>query len=131
MGEQVSNPRDKFDEDLCKEIKSWKDLGGIIIIGIDMNEDAYNGKISRLFRSLGLKPLIQSTHPNQSSPATFDGNQSRTTIEEIWGTETVEINRAGFMSFDNATPSAPSASAKEHLGFSNLKLRAPYDSSSA
>ena len=107
-GDHVTNPRDKFDEDLCEEIKTWKELGDIIIIGIDMNEDAYGGKLSRLFRNLGLIPLIQSAHPNQSPPATFDGNQSRTTIEEIWGTQTVAVNRAGFMPFDNEAPSAPS-----------------------
>ena len=73
-----------------------------------MNEDAYNGKLYRALKALGMKPLIKSTHPNKSPPATFNANNSRTTIEEIWGTDTVAVTRAGFMPFDNGSPSAPS-----------------------
>ena len=102
------NPRDKFDEDLSEKIKSWIEDGDNIIIGIDMNEDAYSGKLHRVLKQCGLKPLIQSRHPNESPPATFDGNHQRLTIEEIWGTEDIEINRAGFMPFDDQTVSAPS-----------------------
>ena len=83
-------------------------MGDVIIIGIDMNENAYNGRLSRMLRAIGLKLLIKSNHPNKSPPATFDGNQTRTTIEEIWGTGTVDVKRAGFMPFDSPLPSAPS-----------------------
>lgn len=83
-------------------------MGDVIIIGIDMDKDAYNRKLSRSLRALGMKPLIKSTHPNKSPPATLDGNNTRTTIEEIWGTDTISVTRAGFMPFDNGSPSAPS-----------------------
>ena len=73
-GINCTNPRDKFDKNLCADIEVWKELGDIIIIGIDMNENAYNEKLSRIFRRLVLRPLIKSTHPNQSPPATFDAN---------------------------------------------------------
>ncbi len=73
-----------------------------------MNENAYNGRLSRMLRALGLRPLIKSIHPNKSPPATFDGNSTKTTIEEIWGTGTVDVKRAGFMPFNSGSPSAPS-----------------------
>ena len=66
-----------------------------------MNDNAYKSNLSTMFKNLGLKPLVQLCHPKESPPATFEGNTNRVTIEEIWGTESVDVIRAGFMPFDS------------------------------
>ena len=80
----------------------------MIILEIDMNEDVRTGKLARRLKELGLKKLILTTHPFASSPATFHCNTSRTPIDGIFGSETVEVFRAGYMPFDSKSPAAPS-----------------------
>ena len=108
IGIDSENPRDKFDEDLATEKRSWKEEGDNIIIEIDMNENAYCGKLHSVLNACGLKPLIGNHHHTESPPATYNGNNNRVTIEEIWGTEIVEVNRAGFMPFGEDIILAPS-----------------------
>ena len=105
---EVKDPRDKFDDDLIKEIKQWLELGDNVILGIDMNEDIRTGKLARRLKELGLREIILSTHPDASPPATFSGNNSRTPIDGFFGSEGVEVLRAGYTPFDQVIPAAPS-----------------------
>ena len=77
-------------------------------LGIDMNEDIRTGKLARRLKELGLRELILSTHPDASPPATFSGNNSRTPIDSFFGSEGVEVLRAGYTPFDQVIPAAPS-----------------------
>ena len=82
------------------------ELGDIIILGIDMNEDLRNGKLALRLKTLGLKNLILGTHPNISPPATFHHNKTRTPINTFFGSSTVEVNRAGYLPFEAKSPAA-------------------------
>ena len=109
MRKEKKNPiQDIFDDDLCSEIEEWLRIGDVIILGIDMNEDVRTGKLARRLKELDLKELILTTRPFASPPANFHRNTSRTPIDGIFGSETVEVFRAGYMPFDSKPPAAPS-----------------------
>ena len=41
------DPRKLFDEDFCKELDTWHELGDNLVIGIDLNDDAKDSTIAR------------------------------------------------------------------------------------
>ena len=133
-GEKNPNPLDHFDNDLIEEITKWMDTGDIIIMGIDINEDVRNGKLSVRLKNLGLKNLILGNHPNSSPPATFHQNNTRTPIDTFYGSSTVEVSKAGYLPFDAESPA--SLSDGHHLGWievcnrSILGKEIPHSSSS-
>ena len=45
------DPRKIFDDDLCKELDVWHELGDNLVIGIDLNEDAQDSLIARKLKS--------------------------------------------------------------------------------
>ena len=83
-------------------------IGDAIIIGIDMNEDVRTIRLARRLKELGLWELTLITHANASPPTTFIRNTNRTPIDGLFGTETVEVFRAGYTPFDSVSPAAPS-----------------------
>ena len=84
------------------------ELGDMIVMGIDMNENVRTGKLVKRLQALGLRELILSTHSAASPPDTFVRNTLQTPIEGIWGTETVEVFRAGYLPFNAGPPAASS-----------------------
>ena len=72
--------------------------GDNVILGIDMNEDVRNSRLAKRLKELGLKDLILSIYPSESTPATFKRNNSRTSSLEVIST--------GYGSFDGGYPSA-------------------------
>ena len=56
------DPIQLFDDDLCKEIQEWLDIGDSIVLGIDMNADVQTGKLARQFKNMDLKNAVFSLH---------------------------------------------------------------------
>jgi hypothetical protein len=83
-------------------------MGDNIIIDIDMNEDVHTYILSKVFQENDLRDAILTSPPSQSPPTTFNQNQSRISIDAIWVSPNLDINRAGFSPLDGGPPSAPS-----------------------
>ena len=107
-GIQDPNPRKRFDDDLCEEIKEWMNIGDNIVLGIDMNEDVRTSELARKLKWIGLRGGVLSNHSNESPPATFNRNENRTPIDAIFVSAAVQISRSGYTPFDSPSPSAPS-----------------------
>ena len=107
-GVKNSDPQYHFDNDLINEKKTWMAMDDTIILGIDMNEDVRTGKIALILKELGLKDLILGTHTNSSPPPMFHCNTTHTPIDTFYSTSTVEVFRAGYLTFYAESPAAPS-----------------------
>lgn len=101
------NPRQLFDKDLLDLIDKWLELGDVIVLGIDMNEDVCTGDLAYQLKERGLHNAILSRHSEFSPPATFNGNTKRTPVDAIWCTKGIEIERAGYCPFQGTGPSSP------------------------
>lgn len=107
-GIQDPNPRKRFDDNLCKEIEKWMNIGDNIVLGIDTNKDVRTSELARKLKQMGLRDGVFSTHSSESPLATFNRNENRTPIDAIFVSAAVEISRAGYAPFDSASPAAPS-----------------------
>ena len=56
----LPNPRDLFDDDILNAIDSWLELGDILVIGIDMNEDVRTGQLAYRLKEKGLIDAVLS-----------------------------------------------------------------------
>ena len=54
------NPRQLFDKDLLESINKWLELGDIIVLGIDMNEDVHTGQLAYRLKEKGLIDAVLS-----------------------------------------------------------------------
>ena len=103
------DPRKIFDEDLCKELDTWNELGDNLVLGIDLNDDAQNSLLARkLKQKYNLKDGVLSRHPHLSPPATFSRNTNRKVIDAIFVSENIEVLQAGYMPFDSGSPAVES-----------------------
>jgi len=102
------DPIKLFDDDLCKDIQEWLDIGDSIVLGIDMNEDVQTGKLARRFKNMDLKNAVFSLHSDSISPATYNKSLTRKPIDAIWVSSTLEVERAGYLPFESKSPAAPS-----------------------
>ena len=80
--------------------------GDNVILGIDMNEDVRTGILAKWLKKLGLIDLILSTNPSEPPPATFNRNYTRTPVDAIWATSSLEVISARYGPFDGGYPSA-------------------------
>lgn len=74
-------------------------------MGMDANEDVCNGPFSQRLQDLGLYETITRHHLPISPPATQNRNRSRTPIDGIWATGTLEVTKAGYTAFGGGCPS--------------------------
>ena len=102
------DPIKLFDDDLCKEIQEWLDIGDSIVLGIDMNEDVGTGKLARQFKNMDLKNAVFSLHSESILPATYSKSIARKPIDAIWVSSNLEVERAGYLPFKSKSPAAPS-----------------------
>jgi hypothetical protein len=98
-------PRTAFYEDLFPLIKSWKNEGDHVIIGMDANEDVRCGETQEFFRALDMNEAILSRHKDKSPPATYNRNESRQPIDGIWTTSGLTAFAAGYAAFGDGCPS--------------------------
>ena len=75
---------------------------------IDMNDDVRTSELTRELKKLGLRDAILSKHHNLSPPATFDRNNNKIPIDAIFVSQAIRVTRAGYMPFNNLSPSSPS-----------------------
>lgn len=99
------DPIKAFDDDLIKALEEWLASGANIILGMDINEDARDGKLAKRLQELGLREGVTTHHKNKSPPATQNRNTTRTPIDGIWVTGNLEIIKAGYSAFDGACKS--------------------------
>ena len=95
------DPREKFLEDLLKEIREWRKLGCEVIVGVDANEDVslnHPGSIRQVFRDSGLREAILSRH-HGPYPATQQTNKTDTPIDGLFVTSGVVIRAGGYQEF--------------------------------
>ena len=103
------DPRKIFDEDLCKELDTWDELGDNLVLGIDLNDDAQHSSLARkLKQKYNLKDGVLSRHPDLSPPATFARNTNKKVINAIYVSENLEVLQAGYMPFDSGSPAVES-----------------------
>ena len=103
------DPRKIFDEEFCKELDVWHELGDNLVIGIDVNDDAQHSQLAnKLKSSYDLKDAVLSTHCDQSPPATFNRNTNRKVIDAIYVSENLNVLQAGYMPFDSGSPAVKS-----------------------
>ena len=99
------DPRQAFMQDLETEAKSWLDAGDQLIIGGDLNDDIFSQDIRALFEDkLHLKDLIYTRHPQEKSPATYARNGSHKTIDGLWGTHSIQVDKCGYLEADAFFP---------------------------
>jgi hypothetical protein len=60
---QYREPRQAFLDDLGKAITQWKSKGNLIILGLDLNANSWNGPDAETILSWGLVNALQQQHP--------------------------------------------------------------------
>jgi hypothetical protein len=103
-GERV-NPQTRFLQDLCHAITLWQDGGDHIILGMDANEDVREGTVTEALAELGLAEATATAHTPSSPPATCKANLTRTPIDGIWISPSVQVTRCGYLGYDEGPPS--------------------------
>jgi exonuclease III len=93
------NPRQAFLDDLGDQIKKWKADGNLIILGLDLNDNAWNSAAAQTIESWGLLNVHTSHHPELPPTATCNKNRSNTPIDGIWCSPGIEIDSAGMTGF--------------------------------
>jgi hypothetical protein len=100
------DPRAAILEDLAIEMRTWREAGDCIIIGMDANEDVRNPSLVSFFKTFGMREAILERHASESSPpATYQRNMNRVPIDGIWCNRTLTAVHAGYFAFGDAIPS--------------------------
>ena len=94
-----------YDQDILHCLQGWLDAGLHIILGIDANEDVRNGTLARQLLTLGLQEAVTTRHRHNSPPATQNRNRSRTPIDGLWTSRSLEVVKAGYLAFGGGCPS--------------------------
>ena len=68
---------------------------------VDLNEHTLRKKITAFFYYLGIRELILKRH-DKKSPATTGSKKIRQPIDEIWGTNGINILTGGYLPFNKA-----------------------------
>src|SRR5210317_979062 len=102
--ERVRNidPRKAFTTDLSQHIKTWREQGCEIILGVDTNENLSATDPSSFrekMREVGLTEAILARHP-LSTQSTYQRNCSNTPIDGIFVTAGVPVRAAGYYGFE-------------------------------
>jgi hypothetical protein len=98
-------PRSQFLLDLAMAIRAGQAKSDIIILGADLNHDVRHRRIRAYFSDLQMHNAILDWHSHLSPPATCHKNDSRTPIDGIWCSIGINPVGAGFLQFEDATPS--------------------------
>ena len=93
-------PRKAFLEDLCKDITEFLDSGDNIILMLDGNSNMRQSDLKSALEFCSLKEVIIKTHgPN--GPATFRRNNTKTPIDGIWISPSIEVQACGYFDYDS------------------------------
>ena len=91
--------RVNYDDDLIKDITGWMDKGDQVILMLDANVDLATNEegFKEKMEDIGLKELILSQHPDLTPPPTRIPGKK--TIDGIFGTPALDVERAGYAPF--------------------------------
>jgi hypothetical protein len=93
------NPRQAFLEDLAAQITKWKAEGNLIILRIDLNNNAWTSEAAQIIESWGLINVHTTHHPELPAVATCNKNRSNVPIDGMWCSPAIEITSAGMSGF--------------------------------
>jgi hypothetical protein len=105
FGQEDIDPRQSVLDSLEVAIKEWQEMGDVIIVGMDANEDTRKRKLREFFDNLDMKNAILERHKYLSPPATHSRNTNREPIDGIWVSKSLDPVRAGFLAVGSACPS--------------------------
>ena len=96
------NPRTEFTADLSKAIRSWRDEGCEIILGVDANEDLSSqgpASFRHCLRQVGLEEAIIRRHGSRFM-ATHQRNSKDQPIDGLFVSAGVKVLAGGYYGFD-------------------------------
>ena len=96
-------PRSAFLTDLCLEINKFKGEGDHIILLLDGNQDMRQGTLASRLQDCDLREVILEKFGN-NAPSTYRRNTSRTPIDGIWASPSINIEGGGYFLFDEVFP---------------------------
>jgi hypothetical protein len=105
LGADSKAPRTQFLLDLADDIRSRREHGDHIIIGIDINEDVRSRPIRQWAKELNLLNAIFIRHSHLSPPATCHRNDNRVPINGLFTSIGINLVAAGFLKYGDGTPS--------------------------
>jgi hypothetical protein len=105
FGANSKEPRAQFLIDLAVAIRARQELGDIIILGTDINQDVNSRQLHQYFRELNMHNSILIRHPNPSPPATCRRNDNRVQIDGLYFSLGIVPVAAGFLNYGDGTPS--------------------------
>ena len=98
------NPHKAFEKDFKAALVEWLGNGDSIVVSIDANQDVLNGRLQRMFASLGLRNIIKEMHPNLPMPATYARNENDKTIDAIFTNIEHPDMRCGYLTCHESFP---------------------------
>ncbi len=96
-----------FEHNLGQQILEWQAEGYHIIVGMDANENSLDGNMSKMMDSLGLHNVFVESHGSSRTPPITcnKADIAQFPIDAIWCSQAIHAARAGFLAFDEGTPS--------------------------
>ncbi len=93
-------PRVAFLQDLCSEIKDFKEEGDHIILLLDGNTDMRRSDLQYSLENCQLREVILEKHGTQG-PSTYTRNNTNTPIDGLWATPSIEIQVSDYFAYDS------------------------------
>jgi hypothetical protein len=93
------NLRQTFIEDLGEQITKWKEDSNLIILGLDLNDNAWTSEATQTIEFWGLINVHTTHHPDLPTVATCNKNQSNVPIDRMWCSPAIEIMSGGMTGF--------------------------------
>ena len=94
-------PRKAWQEDLCKEIKKWKEDGDQIILFADINQNVRSPAIVEAFAEVQMRDLLAERHGPHMPFTHFDGSEP---VDGVWATPGITVEQGGMLPFGEGTP---------------------------
>ena len=95
----LKEPRTAFLDDIERSIKQWINEGDQIVLGLDLNDDAWTSTAAQRIVSWGLHNTMTKTHPTLTKVATCNKNQREVPIDATWASPGIDIIAAGISGF--------------------------------
>ena len=88
-----------FIRDLYKFFGELRDEGNNVVLGMDANDDVWDGEVTKAFMEIDIFKAVVSNHGGESVPATCATNKQRKPIDSIWTSPVLTVLRCGFLPF--------------------------------
>ena len=84
-------PRKRFRDDLCNQLKQWREEGDRLIVCLDANEDIYRKELGKTLtdsEGLNLKEVVGDFTGSQIGATYFRGSKP---IDAVWATNDLQV----------------------------------------